>query len=209
MDELTIEQIDACLLRLAQNYKKLNKKTAIPFEIIVVGGASILLNYGFRKSTQDIDAYIEIRNQLNDAIRMTEEELSLSMDWLNQDFVRTASFSERVSLYSKFYKTYAGIMTVRTVAAEYLIAMKIMSGRTYKRDRSDIIGILVSEPSIAREDVVRAFHDLYPNKPIEQAPGYEWFKAISQGPATKELYDEVKEIENRVRSELKVKSSGQ
>ena len=209
MDELTVTQIDACLLRLAQNYKKLNKKTAIPFEIIVVGGASILLNYGFRQSTQDIDAYIEIRNQLKDAIRLTEEELSLSVDWLNQDFLRTASFSERIALYSKFYKTYAGIMTVRTVTSEYLIAMKIMSGRAYKRDRSDIIGVLVSEPSIRKEDVLRAFHDLYPKCPIEQAPGYAWFVSICQGPATKELYDEVKKIENRVRSELKTKPLGQ
>lgn len=209
MDELTQEKIDTCLFHLAKNYKKLNKKTAIPFEIIVVGGASILLNYGFRQSTQDIDAYIEIRNQLKDAIRLTEEELSLSVDWLNQDFLRTASFSERISLYSKFYKTYAGIMTVRTVAAEYLIAMKIMSGRTYKRDRSDIVGILVSEPSIAKDDVIRAFHELYPKVPIEQAPGYSWFAAITQGPATKELYEEVKQIENRVREELKAKPLGQ
>lgn len=195
MNELTVEQIDACLLRLAQNYEKLNKKTAIPFEIIVVGGASILLNYGFRKSTQDIDAYIEIRNQLNDAIHLTEEELSLSMDWLNQDFVRTASFSERISLYSKFYKTYAGIMTVRTVTAEYLIAMKIMSGRTYKHDLTDIIGVLMAEPSITMERIKTAFRSLYPAASLESLRLYPWLENVMAKPLDKGFYEQTQKSE--------------
>lgn len=33
-------------------------------------------------------------------------------------------------------------MSVRTIRAEYLIAMKLRSGRLYKNDRSDIAGIL-------------------------------------------------------------------
>jgi hypothetical protein len=33
-------------------------------------------------------------------------------------------------------------VTVRTVTGEYLIAMKLMSGRQYKNDISDIVGIL-------------------------------------------------------------------
>jgi hypothetical protein len=34
------------------------------------------------------------------------------------------------------------VLTVRTISAEYLIAMKLMSGRRYKNDLSDIAGIL-------------------------------------------------------------------
>ena len=34
------------------------------------------------------------------------------------------------------------MLNVRTISAEYLIAVKLMSGRRYKKDLSDIIGIL-------------------------------------------------------------------
>jgi hypothetical protein len=43
---------------------------------------------------------------------------------------------------SVYYKTFSNILTIRTVAAEYLVAMKLMSGRRYKNDISDIYGIL-------------------------------------------------------------------
>ncbi len=34
------------------------------------------------------------------------------------------------------------MLNIRTISAEYLVAMKLMSGRRYKKDLSDIIGIL-------------------------------------------------------------------
>ena len=44
--------------------------------------------------------------------------------------------------HSIFYKTFYGVLNVRSVSAEYLIAMKLRSGRKYKNDLSDVIGIL-------------------------------------------------------------------
>ena len=56
-------------------------------------------------------------------------------------------------------------MTIRTVAAEYLLAMKLMSGRQYKNDMSDIVGILwehqKSGKPISRESVEKAIESLY------------------------------------------------
>lgn len=42
------------LKELAKEYKKRNKN--VPAELILVGGASVLINYGFREMTTDIDA---------------------------------------------------------------------------------------------------------------------------------------------------------
>ena len=55
--------------------------------------------------------------------------------------------------------------TDRTVAAEYLIAVKLMSGRQYKSDLSDIAGILLEHQQagspISREDIDKAITTLY------------------------------------------------
>lgn len=45
----TIENLDYYLNELAKDYAKLTKRkrNKVPIEIIVVGGASVLINYGF------------------------------------------------------------------------------------------------------------------------------------------------------------------
>ena len=57
------------------------------------------------------------------------------------------------------------MLTIRTVAAEYLIAMKLRSGRQYKRDLSDVLGILAEHEKrgnpISLERIEKAVSDLY------------------------------------------------
>ena len=43
----TKENLDSYLKELAKEYRKLNGKT-MPAEIILIGGPSVLANYGFR-----------------------------------------------------------------------------------------------------------------------------------------------------------------
>ena len=43
----TKDNLDTFLKELAKEYRKINGKT-MPAEIILIGGASILINYGFR-----------------------------------------------------------------------------------------------------------------------------------------------------------------
>ena len=56
-------------------------------------------------------------------------------------------------------------MTIRTVEAEYLIAMKLRSGRQYKSDLSDVLGILAEHEKrgdpIPIDRIRRAVADLY------------------------------------------------
>lgn len=49
--------LDDYLLKLAKEYKRITK-SKIHAEIILIGGASIIINYGFRDMTNDIDAII-------------------------------------------------------------------------------------------------------------------------------------------------------
>lgn len=42
------------------------------------------------------------------------------------------------------------MLNIRTISAEYPVAMKLMSGRRYKKDLSDIIGILSEQERMGK-----------------------------------------------------------
>lgn len=137
----TRENLDYYLKELAKEFRRRNGKTT-PAELILVGGAAILANYGFREMTYDIDAVIIASSAMKEAIHAVGDRFNLPNGWLNTDFKTTRSYSPKLAQYSKYYRTYSNVLNVRTISAEYLIAMKLMSGRRYKKDLSDIIGIL-------------------------------------------------------------------
>ena len=70
------------------------------------------------------------------------DKYNLPRGWLNADFKKTVSYSPRLRLYSKPYRIYSKILEARLIADEYLIAMKLKSTRQYKRDWSDVVGIV-------------------------------------------------------------------
>lgn len=140
----TKENLDRCLSKLAKEYRKRNG-SGIRAEIILIGGAAVLTNYGFRDMTYDIDAIIHASSSMRDAINIVGDELGLPNGWLNSDFTKTASYSPKLIQYSKYYKRFGYVLDVRTISREYLVAMKLMAGRKYKNDLSDIIGILYEE----------------------------------------------------------------
>ncbi len=137
----TKENLDTYLKELAKEFRKLNGKQ-MPAEIVLVGGAAILVGYGFREMTTDIDAVIHAASSMKDAINHVGDKFSLPNGWLNADFMHTGSYSTKLDEFSVYYKSFYGVLNVRTVSAEYLVAMKLRSGRKYKNDLSDVIGIL-------------------------------------------------------------------
>ena len=139
--EFTKENIDLYLKEVAKEYRRQVGKN-MPAELTLIGGASVLINYGFRKMTTDIDAMIHAASAMKDAINRVGDKYELPNGWLNADFTKTDSYSSELAQYSVYYKTFSNVLEVRTIAAEYLIAMKLRSGRKYKNDLSDILGIL-------------------------------------------------------------------
>ena len=140
-NSFTKENLDTYLKELAKEFRRLNGKS-MPAEIVLLGGAAILTNYGFRDMTTDIDAVIHAASSMKDAINMVGDKFDLPNGWLNADFMHTGSYSPKLDEFSVYYKSFYGVLSVRTIAAEYLIAMKLRSGRKYKNDLSDVIGIL-------------------------------------------------------------------
>lgn len=161
---ITKENLDTYLKELAKQFRKLNGK-AMPAEITLIGGASILINYGFRDSTYDVDALIHASSAMKDAINYVTDTLGLPNGWLNEDFKNTKSYTPRLVNYSKYYRTFSNVLTVRTITGEYLVTMKLMAYRQYKHDISDIVGILREQQNsgdpLTFERIDKAVNDLY------------------------------------------------
>ena len=161
---ITKENLDSYLKAVAKQFRKLNGKT-MPAEITLIGGASILVNYGFRDSTYDVDALIQASSSMKDAIHYVTDTMGLPNGWLNEDFKNTKSYTPRLVNYSKYYRTFSNVVTVRTITGEYLVAMKLMAYRQYKHDISDIVGVLREQQKggdpLSYERIEKAVTDLY------------------------------------------------
>lgn len=160
----TKENLDGYLKELGKEFRKRNG-TKMPAEIILVGGAAILANYGFREMTYDIDAVITASSAMKEAVNAVGDKFQLPNRWLNADFKNTNSYSPKLRQYSQHYRTYSNVLHIRTVSAEYLAAMKLMSGRLYKKDLSDVVGILYeqekAEQPLDYERIDKAVQELY------------------------------------------------
>ena len=119
--EFTKENIDLYLKEVAKEYRKQAGKK-MPAELVLIGGASVLINYGFRNMTTDIDALIQAASAMKEAINHVGDRYGLPNGWLNADFTNTDSYSVKLSQFSVYYKTYANIVTIRTVAALGVLA---------------------------------------------------------------------------------------
>ena len=160
----TKDNLDMCLKALAKEYRRLIGKR-LPAELTLIGGASVLVNYGFRDVTYDIDAIIEAASAMRDAVTNVGDNLDLPIGWINSDFENTSSYTPRLLEHSIYYKTFSNVLTVRTISGEYLVAMKLMAGRRYKNDISDIVGILAEHKRVGKplsfEQIDKAVKELY------------------------------------------------
>lgn len=174
--EINKRDMDQLLYEVAKEYKKMHRNVSVRAEIILVGGASILANYGFRATTTDIDASIQADSTLKDAINLVGDRHDLEKGWLNSDFSKTESYSPELIIKSKPYKTFYGCLDVRTIADEYLIAMKMRAARIYKHDLSDIVGIVMEMKEQNKEldtgKIGEAYRTLYNAKPDSEIIEY-------------------------------------
>lgn len=76
----TKENLDSYLKELAKEFRKINGNK-MPAEIILIGGASVLINYGFREMTYDMDAIIQASSSMKDAINSVGDRMGLPNGW--------------------------------------------------------------------------------------------------------------------------------
>lgn len=149
--------------------------------------------------TYDMDAVIVASSAMKEAINHTGDKFGLPVGWLNTEFIKTKSYSPKLIEYSEYYKTFSNILTVRTVSGEYLIAMKLLSGRKYKNDLSDVVGILMSHEekgdSITMERIRNAVIALYGTWNVIPVDSAQFIEKMLQNPNYTETYHRIREEE--------------
>ena len=198
--QFTKDNINKYLNVLAKEYKRRNRKAG-HVELILVGGASVIINYGFRDMTTDIDAIILADSIMKESIYAVAEKEGLPDDWLNADFKRSDSYSEKLIQYSVYYRTFANFLEVRTVKAEYLVAMKLVAGRNYKRDLSDIVGILAAcedtGENVTFDKIDKALDQLYGGWERVDDETAALLEAIMKSSDKRKLYETIQKEEDK------------
>ncbi len=204
-EKITRENAMDIIRRFAKEYRKTLGKA--PAEIIIVGGGSIMLNYRFRDFTQGFDVILRAASGIKDVIKRFADDNNLSRDWMNTDFVKTASYSNVLAEVSRHYcwlnnKT----LEIRTVSGIYLIAMKMIAHRDYRNDISDAIGILIEEAEAGNHfsygEIEAAYQKLYHDAPTPKTQ--EQFRKLCAKSVEelKNLYDSQKDTESLVGNQL-------
>ena len=205
------ELLEQCFKDLAKSLRKSSKIANVNCELVVVGGASILLNYGFRKTTSDVDCTDEHKILMNDVINNIAIKYGLPNTWINTDFINSKSYSPKLIQYSDYYRSYSnGALVVRTIKDEYLLAMKVVSGRKYKNDYSDIYGIITfknkDEQIITNSILDKAIVELYGSLDYTDKEALDFAHFIIDNPESIP-YEEIKKMEEKNANILKVKKA--
>jgi len=201
----TRENLDTYLKELGKEFRKLNGRK-MPAEIVLIGGAAVLAGYGFRECTGDIDAVISASSVMKEAVNRVGDRFGLPDGWLNSDFKKTASYSSKIPEVSVYYRTFSNVLEVRMVTAQYLIAMKLMSGRQYKYDLSDIVGILWEHRKngspLSREMIDAAVARLYGENAGISGAALKVLDGCFSGGDLGDWYMEIRRAEKESRSVL-------
>ena len=186
------DKFEAAFTLLAKKCKEQN--VVGPINVYVVGGASILINFDFRKATLDVDAYCERINELKNIILEISSELYLYDDWLNDDFKNTPSYSRKIIELSVLCKSFDDIVNVFTLEPKYMIAMKLKSSRPDSGDLEDIRQMIfelkLSGIELSFDEVMEAYDYLYDG---DRSYTYERF-FITTKQTIEMSVDEVKEL---------------
>lgn len=150
---LTIDNLDNIFMELSKYVKE-------PTNIVVCGGASMVINYKSRMSTNDVDCLI-----LNEKIKMIADSIasdfSLDCDWLNDNVCVTKSYSGKLLEHVTHYKTF-GKLTVDCVSGLPLLCMKLVSWRELSNDYDDCKHLIDNMKSyITLQDVYTMLEELY------------------------------------------------
>jgi hypothetical protein len=133
-------------------------------EIVVLGGAALVLLFGARETTKDVDAYFlaPVGSEMRAAVAKVAEQLRLPEDWLNDG---AKGFLVGLTIGAVLYES--EFLLARAVSTEQLLAMKLAAWRD-AIDRGDA-RLLLGKMSGSMEEVWEALKPLVPPLQLDKA----------------------------------------
>jgi hypothetical protein len=139
-------------------------------EILLFGGAAMILAFNARSSTKDVDAIFRPKKEIYAISKEIADKHHMSEGWLNDSvkgFITSDSFKQNLFIrYSN--------LSVYTPEPQYLLAMKCMSMRigAESSDIDDIKTLLKYLKIKKAEDVFSLIEKYYPQNKIPQKTFY-------------------------------------
>lgn len=134
-------------------------------EVLIAGGAALTLVFNARQSTYDIDAIFRPKEDMRAIIKSIAQEYDINEDWLNDGVKGFITDNMKGSTYLEYSN-----LTVSSLDAECLLAMKLTSARSLSKDMEDSI-FLMSILKIKSEQELFTLIEKYthPNQQTMQA----------------------------------------
>lgn len=167
------KEIHLYLTKLGKELRKIKVKG----EIVVCGGAAMLLKYNSRQSTKDIDGVYYPSTEINELAEKIAIQEKLPDGWINDSVKYSKSYIKTLRENSVYYKTFYNL-SVYTADIEQLIVMKLVSFRIgQSHDLEDLNKLLdvykenhTINPGIIKSLITKHYGDL--SKLSEEALEY-------------------------------------
>jgi len=130
---INANDIEKYLLEINEYLKKEDRNG----EIVLAGGAVMALVYRARNSTQDIDALFKPSTEIRGIITKIAKKHNLQKDWLNDGVKGFITDKMKQDIYAEYSN-----LTIYTINAESLLAMKLTSARFDSKDQSDALFLM-------------------------------------------------------------------
>jgi hypothetical protein len=152
--------------KIKQGFDRLNvelSKKDIIGDIVIFGGAYMVLSLDARPTTKDVDAIFKPASEIRSLAKEIAEELNLPEDWLNdgvKGFLPTKP-NEKGSKILKYSN-----LNIWCPKPEYILAMKCMASRVDSKDGEDIKTLIKHLNLKTKEDVLEIVVSYFPAKEV-------------------------------------------
>jgi hypothetical protein len=145
-------------------------KQGLTLEILLLGGAVMLIEVGNRNNTEDVDTYyLPDFVAITKAAAVVAEREALNDSWLNSAAAGFTYFFTRQPD-RKLWRKFPGLH-VYTASLEYIFVMKIMAGRS--KDSRDIMALARKLGILKRQDVIALLRQYVPEESLTPDMLYE------------------------------------
>jgi hypothetical protein len=146
------------------------RKSGVTGELCIVGGAAMILAFGSRESTRDIDALVMAPASVRAAAAQVAEANGLSPNWLNDG---AKGFASGLSTEMKEILKFTNLRVVAP-PAEYILAMKCLAARVGldEHDKEDTAFLIKHIGLRSADAVLKIVEKYYPKERIPAKTQY-------------------------------------
>jgi hypothetical protein len=166
LEKLTRDRIIAALNLLG----KFAQEEQVTLELCVYGGSAMMLAYGSRDVTKDVDAIVKPAEVAVRLARKVADQLGLDESWLNNDVRMYVSEFESLApiKVEELEEAAQGSLKITRPSAAYLLAMKCLACRPpfpgYPGDLEDIRFLIRKMNISSIEEIEQHLDRFYPHE---------------------------------------------